>query len=245
MNTCLNCSNQFDGKFCNECGQKAATHRFTIHEWMHEIPHSILHVDGGFFHTFKNLCRRPGNMIREYLDGRRKSYFSPFLYVLIWCGIFVVFTSLFAKPAGENAEIKDFLSAYIYLQTKYYKPFIVAMILPMSLASLLVFWRSGYYFAEHLVLNTFIIAQMILGDIIIFLILASPYANQSKPLIPILDILLKYPFWIWTYWQFFKPSNQLLGAAQTIVAIVVGVLFTSAMSMGIAYIFFLAKTGGR
>jgi hypothetical protein len=245
MHTCLNCSNQFNGNFCGECGQKAAVHRFTIHEWLHEIPHSILHIDGGFFHTFKHLCRRPGNMIREYLGGRRKSYFSPFLYVLIWCGIFIVITGLFAKPAIESPEIKGLLSAYNYLQTKYYKPFIIAMILPMSLASLLVFWRSGYYFAEHLVLNTFIIAQMIIGDIIIFLITASPYAEQSKPLLPILDFFLKYPFWIWAYWQFFKPANRLLGALQIFAAIILGGLFTSVMSLGIAYLFLLAKTGGR
>jgi len=245
MNVCLNCSNQFNGKFCNECGQKASTHRFTIHEWLHEIPHSILHVDGGFFHTFKNLCLRPGNMIREYLAGRRKSYFSPFLYVLIWCGIFVVFTSLFPKPAGESTEIKDFLSAHNYLQTKYYKLSVVAMILPMSLASLLIFWRSGYYFAEHLVLNAFLIAQMIIGDIVVLLVTVSPFAEQSKPWLPLLDFILKYPLWIWVYWQFFKPSNRLLGALQIIGAILLGGAFVGVMTFGIAYLYFLAKTGGR
>ena len=38
MTICLNCSNQFDGNFRNDCSQKAAIHRFTLHEWMHEIP---------------------------------------------------------------------------------------------------------------------------------------------------------------------------------------------------------------
>ena len=242
---CLNCANRFGGNFCNECGQKASTHRFTIHEWLHEIPHSILHIDGGFFQTFKHLCRRPGEMIREYLDGRRKSYFSPFLYLLIWCGIFIVFTSLFAKPAAENAEVKDLITAYTYLLAKYYKPSIVAMILPMSLASLLVFWRSGYFFAEHLVLNAFLIAQMIIGDIILHLVTVSPIAEQSKIWMPALDIILKYPLWFWVYWQFFKPANRLLGALQIFAAIFLGALFVTAMSFGIAYLYLLAKIGAR
>ncbi len=132
MTVCQNCSNQFDGNFCNECGQKAATHRFTLHEWLHEIPHSIFHVDSGFFHTFKNLCVRPGNMIREYLGGRRKEYFSPFLYVLIMCGVYVVVSHLFADAAHEKIEITDFKSAYAYLDANYYKAIVVAMILPIE-----------------------------------------------------------------------------------------------------------------
>lgn len=245
MNTCLNCSNRFDGKFCNECGQKAATHRFTIHEWLHEIPHSILHVDGGFFQTFKHLCLRPGNMIREYLDGRRKSYFSPFLYILIWCGIFVVISSLFPKPAGEIPEVKDLMSAHAYLEAKYYKPYIVATILPVSLASLLVFWRSGYYFAEHLVLNTFIIAQMIIGDIIIHLVEASSIGNRSEPWVVLLDFVLKQPFWFWAYWQFFKPQNRLLGAIKIAAAIFLGGIFAGMMIYGIAFLYLLIKGGGH
>lgn len=245
MNTCLNCSNGFDGKFCNECGQKASTHRFTLHEWFHEIPHSIFHIDGGFFYTFKNLCLRPGNMIREYLEGRRKSYFSPFLYVLIWCGVFVVISSLLGKTAGEKPAITDFKSAYIYIQTNYYKPLVVAMILPMSLGSWLVFWRSGYYFAEHLVLNTFVIAQMIIGDIILFCIAASPLAEKLSGFAVILNFLLKFPFWIWAYWQFFKPQNRVLGALQILLAIVLGTFFTELMTVGIAYLFFLIKTFGH
>lgn len=246
MTTCLNCSNSFEGKFCSECGQKAATHRFTMHEWLHEIPHGILHVDGGFFQTFKNLCLRPGEMIREYVEGRRKSYFSPFLYMLIWCGVFVLVSSLFApKPAGEKPAITDLMSAYIYLQSTYYKPLVVAMILPMSLGSLLIFWRAGYYFAEHLVLNTFVIAQMIIADIILFLIGVSPLAEKLKGTALILNILLKFPFWIWAYWQFFKPKNAFLGAIQIALAIIAGAFFTELMTWGIAFLYFLLKGGAH
>ncbi len=245
MNICLNCENQFDGKFCNECGQKSSTHRFTIHEWLHEIPHSILHIDGGFFHTFKNLCLRPGRMIREYLEGRRKSYFSPFLYILIWCGVFVVISSIFAqKTAGDKPAITDLMSAYIYMQASYYKPLVVAMILPVSLGSLLVFRRSGYYFAEHLVLNTFVIAQMIIGDIILFLIGVSPLADKLKGTAAILNFLLKFPFWIWAYWQFFQPKNKILGALQILLAIFISTIFTELLTWGIAFLYFLIKGSG-
>ena len=245
MTVCQNCSNQFDGNFCNECGQKAATHRFTLHEWLHEIPHSIFHVDSGFFHTFKNLCLRPGNMIREYLDGRRKEYFSPFLYVLIMCGVYVVISHLFTDAAHEKIEITDFKSAYAYLDANYYKAIVVAMILPMSLASRLTFWKSGFNFAEHLVLNTFIISQMIIGDIIVYCVTVSHLSEMFTGVTAVLDILLKYPFWIWAYWQFFQPKNFLVGAIKVIFAVFLGGIFASLMIGGFAYLLFLLKAASH
>jgi hypothetical protein len=247
MTACLNCSNQFDGKFCNECGQKAATHRFTLHEWLHEIPHSIFHVDSGFFHTLINLYRRPGSMIRQYLEGKRKDYFSPFLYMLIWSGVYIVVSHLFADAAHDSsaAEIKNLISAAAYLQENYYKLIIVGMVLPTALATFLVFYRSGYNFAEHLVVNAFLMGQLIIADVILALALQSHYISEHKPIIGALDVLLKYPFWIWAYWQFFQPKNALLGILQTIFAVVLGVILATAMIIGIAYLFLLSKGGAH
>lgn len=245
MGICLNCSNELRGKFCHECGQKAATHRFTIHEWLHEIPHSIFHIDGGFFHTFKNLCLRPGKMIREYLDGRRKSYFSPFLYLLIMCGIFIVVSHLVADASEIKAEITDFASANKYLEANYYKPIIVAMVLPLALATRLVFWKAGFNYAEHLVLNAFIISQMIIGDIIVHCITASHLADGSKNLVGLLDFLLKTSYSIWAYWQFFKPQSRVFGWLQIVLAVILGSLFASLMIGGAAYLLFLVKSGGH
>lgn len=244
MNICLNCSNQLPGKFCGECGQKAATHRFTIHEWLHEIPHSIFHVDGGFFHTFANLCRRPGEMVREYLAGRRKTYFSPFLYLLIMCGIFIVISHLVADASLAKTEITDFASANKYLEANYYKPIIVAMLLPLALATRLVFWKAGYNYAEHLVLNAFIISQMILGDIVVYCILANSQSNEAKIAVGILEFLFKVAYPFWAYQQFFKPQNRVFGWLQAIAAVILGLIFASVMISAAAYLLFLVKRGG-
>lgn len=241
MTTCLNCSNKFDGNFCNDCGQKAATHKFTMHEWLHEIPHSIFHVDSGFFYTFKNLWLRPGKMINEYLDGKRKNSFSPFLYVLIWCGIFVVISHFFESSAHKEIEITDFKSAAEYLATNYYKAIVVSMILPSALATFLVFFYSDYNFAEHLVLNTFVIAQLIMGDIIIYCVAVSPLADKLKGTVAILNILLKFPYWIWALWQFFRPKNVLLGALQVFFAVILSSIFAQVMISGAAYLLLLTK----
>jgi Protein of unknown function (DUF3667) len=245
MTDCLNCSTAFEGNFCNECGQKAKTHRFTLHEWMHEIPHSIFHVDSGFFHTFKSLCLRPGKMIREYLDGKRKDYFSPFLYVLVWCGVFIVVSHFVAKTEHQQTEITDLKSAIQFIEDNYYKIFVVSSILPLSISSFLVFYRSKLNFAEHLVLNSFVIAQLIVTDIIMSLINATHLKTEHKIAVNLVELALKFPFWVWAYFQFFKPKNIFLGLLQTLFAIIVTALLTSGMEAAAAYILLLFKTSSH
>jgi Protein of unknown function (DUF3667) len=219
MTTCLNCENNFEGAFCNLCGQKAATHRFTMHEWLHELPHGLFHVDSGFFLTLKTLFFRPGNAIREYLQGRRKLLFSPFLYVLILCGVFVVISHFFVhKPEVENPEFNSLQEAIAYLEENYYKILVVAMILPVTIGSYLAYIRSGFNFPENLVLNTYLTAQLVIADIIIMLISSTNLSENHKPTVKLIEFFLKYPYWFWTYWQFFKPKKWYWGILQFILS---------------------------
>ena len=229
--TCLNCKNTFRGSFCNECGQKAATHRFTMHEWLHEIPHSLFHIDSGFFYTLKALFLRPGNAVREYLEGRRKQLFSPFLYVLILCGVYVVISHFFERPAetAKPLELTNIKEAIKLVEAHYYKIIVVAMILPMTLASFLAFYRSGFNFAENLVLNAYLVGQLVIADAILMLIAATSF-NENYPLVfKFFDPLLKYPYWFWFYWQFFKPRKWYWGILQFVVSQIIVSIALSAL----------------
>ncbi len=218
---CLNCGHQFEGKFCSQCGQKSATHRFTMHDWMHEIPHSIFHVDSGFFYTAKELFTRPGEAIREYLNGKRKLLFSPFLYLLVMCGIFVAVGLLLPHAEVQVKEVKTLSDSLEYLQSHYYKPMLVAMILPISIGSFFAYRKSRFNFAEHLVLNTFVIGQMVIVDIQTAILKSATTNPKLNALIMLIDFGMKYPFWYWTYWQFFKPQTKLRGLLKFLSAITI------------------------
>ena len=218
---CLNCGHQFEGKFCSQCGQKSATHRFTMHEWLHEIPHSIFHVDSGFFYTAKALFTRPGEAIREYLSGKRKLLFSPFLYLLVMCGIFVAVGLLLPHAEVQVKEVKTLSDSLEYLQSHYYKPMIVAMILPVAIGSFFAYLKSGFNFAEHLVLNMFLIGHMVIVDIQTAFLKSATSDAKLNALIGLLDFGMKYLFWFWTYWQFFKPKTKLRGLLQFLAAIII------------------------
>ena len=75
---CLNCSTEFKGKFCPECGQSADTGRFTMKFISQNLLTAILSNDGGVWFTLKSLFTRPSAMVVEILNGKRKRYFSPF-----------------------------------------------------------------------------------------------------------------------------------------------------------------------
>lgn len=238
MTNCLNCENSFEGSFCNNCGQKAATHRFSMHEWMHEIPHSILHIDSGFFQTLKTLLARPGNAVREYLAGKRKLLFSPFLYVLIWCGVYVVISHFFVKPekaAGEfNAD--NLMQAFSYIENHYYKIIVVIMILPVTLGSFIAYYRSGYNFAENLVLNAYLIGQLVIADILLFLLTTMTEDKRFIPYIKLTELFLKFPYWFWMYWQFFRPKKWYWGILQFIAAQIIGGIALYALLIGAAFL---------
>ena len=59
---CLNCSTLVPDRFCGHCGQDAHhTHRLPLAHMLHEIPHSIWHVDKGILYSIWNILIRPGS----------------------------------------------------------------------------------------------------------------------------------------------------------------------------------------
>src|ERR1044072_8241398 len=84
MNTnCLNCGHEYQGKFCSQCGQKSHTARITLGGILHDIPHSVFHLDKGFAYNFIQLLIRPGQAIRDYINGKRVPHYNPFAYLFI------------------------------------------------------------------------------------------------------------------------------------------------------------------
>lgn len=102
METCPNCSTLLEKKFayCPICGQSAHIHRFNLPHVFHEVFHALTHADKGLLHLIKNLTLRPGVTAREYiLEGKRKTYFNPFTFLLLVLGLTVLANSYF-KPYG-------------------------------------------------------------------------------------------------------------------------------------------------
>jgi uncharacterized protein DUF3667 len=83
LSECPNCGEEVRGGFCPRCGQKNGPLDPSVHDFLHDLSHELLHIDGKIFRSVQWLLTRPGFMTREYFEGRRARYISPIrLYLL-------------------------------------------------------------------------------------------------------------------------------------------------------------------
>jgi hypothetical protein len=108
---CLNCGTVLIGSHCHACGQAAHVHR-TISAFFHDLLHGVFHFEGKIWRTLPMLAWKPGQLTREYIEGRRASYVSPIALFL-----FVVFLT-FAVFNATSGNTMKFNSASIKAGTE-------------------------------------------------------------------------------------------------------------------------------
>jgi Protein of unknown function (DUF3667) len=167
--TCKNCNHHFKGNFCPDCGQSAKVEPIGVKYFLHDIPHSILHIDRGFAYTFKELLLRPGKTLKEYLDGKRVKHFKPFAYVLIMATIYVLGIKLLHSATAFIAQKNGFTVTFYEggFFDKYISLFFFIMIPFASLVTWLVLIKERYNYWEHFLVNTYLTAQLSIVFLII------------------------------------------------------------------------------
>ena len=94
---CANCGAPLAGPFCQACGQKAAGPNVSLHDVFHEAFHEFAHVDGKIVQTLRLLLTKPGQLTREFLEGRRERYVSPLRLYLTCSLIFFALAAVAPK----------------------------------------------------------------------------------------------------------------------------------------------------
>jgi hypothetical protein len=99
---CLNCGAELHGRFCHGCGQKATGTVLDIHHFLHEATHELVHLDGKILTTLKLLATRPGQLTKDFIEGRRARYISP---VRVYLTFSLLFFGLFAIVPGASESL--------------------------------------------------------------------------------------------------------------------------------------------
>jgi hypothetical protein len=165
---CLNCGTENNSKFCKECGQSMHTHRLTVGHIMHEISHYFTHADKGLLYIIKEMFLRPGTVVEEYIAGKRKKYFNPYTYLLL-CSTISAYIYYKIKyysniqiqqsPSKTGAEMNKLMMQTSALMEQYGKAITLLMLPVLAAISMLFYVRRNYNYAEHLTIQTFILAQ--------------------------------------------------------------------------------------
>lgn len=95
---CLNCGHEYEGNFCPNCGQKNSIGRLSWHSVFAKV-FDVWDVEKNTLPTtLLHLLFRPGYMICDYLDGRRRPYYSPVMLVFILAIADAIVESFFKMP---------------------------------------------------------------------------------------------------------------------------------------------------
>ena len=174
-------------------------------------------MDHGAFYTIKNLFYRPGEMVRSYLYQGRLDFTPPIRLLLVTTTLVLIafkyssvnqFTIETLK--GPDASLSSSEgSAYIMKMLEDYTNVILWLFIPcMALFSWLFNRKSGYNYAENLVLNTY---YTVFVNIIFLMFLADKWIDNSI-LMTIYIILSTFHYmlslkgmfqvtWIKSFWQ--------------------------------------------
>ena len=218
---CLNCGQPLTttDRFCSQCGQKGDTHRLKWHDIWHDAVHYFTHADKGIFHLLRELAIRPGLVAREFMAGRRKTYFKPLNFFLIVAGILVFISTRFHRMDDTRA---DRLEQYALHQVKSpqekahylgmvkrmrqvtrfttkYANGIQMLATPLVAFIIWLFYSRGKYnYVEHLVANMFFVPFVML----IYSLIVLPLANLFNDRIPEYTFLYAFFFIEFIYRSF-------------------------------------------
>lgn len=220
---CKNCNQHLylAQKFCHHCGQRTDTHRINFHFLVHEIQHSIFHVDGGLLFTLKELFTRPGRMLREYLDGKRQPHFKPVLLVVVLGSVYAL-VSHFLEEEPQHTEVlsnqelrasslnkvADVTNLYHYLNSVAewiygHTTLVILLLLPMTAFSYyLAFKKYKINYAEWLVVLCYLTAQVMVISTVFTLLDALPI--DLNFLMPVVI----FGMFVWTMLQLFADRKR-------------------------------------
>ena len=87
---CLNCGTELSGQYCGNCGQRARSRLISLWELIQDAFGDLLELDSRLWRTLIPLLIRPGQLTRDYLEGRRARYMPPFRMYLVLSVVFFV-----------------------------------------------------------------------------------------------------------------------------------------------------------
>ena len=228
---CLNCETHLpDGvNFCQNCGQTAHVHRLDLHHLLHEVVHFLTHADKGIFYLIGKLATKPGVVVREFVSGRRKKYFSPLNFFLIVVGLFVFVQTTFRpmdsiSMEAARSEVRKIpdpvvrerrlaklnrVEAARNFMARYSNYINMAVTPVVALIFFLFYRRRGFNYTEHLIANLYFAGF----NALFYIFIITPYLLLTKgKLIFFLGILA---FLLWEafyravgYYQFIQKKGK-------------------------------------
>lgn len=179
---CSNCGTEISQNYCPECGQQYVGKRISFSGLLHDFFDSFFSMDGSLPRNIKAMIFNSQMVVKNYWDGYRKYFFSPFRLVII---------STIVLGINFLITEKRFLEVNISTTTPYVTlPVVLYMLfLPIfTITTKILYFRQKKNLIEHLVLNAYSMGiwTFVFGIISIFLF----YINLDLSYMPFFFLYL-------------------------------------------------------
>ena len=101
---CLNCDEVTTQNYCSNCGQRCNVPKITFKEIFADFLNSVFNLDSPFLKTITQLFTKPKEVVIDYINGKRKTYYSPIRYLVVCLFINLLFGELVGFDPIENQK---------------------------------------------------------------------------------------------------------------------------------------------
>ncbi|MET2985979.1 DUF3667 domain-containing protein [Aureibaculum conchae] len=239
---CKNCQSNLIANYCSKCGQRASVHKVTFKETLQDFIDVVFSVNSPLLLTLKLLVVNPGKLFREYLNGKRKTYYKPVPFFILVTLIFVLVKSLLnydpmqnMVEAGGIGVSQNLITNAGVFMAKNVNNIIFTFVFTFAVAVKLLFFKR-YTFAEYIAISFYVIGFYIV--ITTVLMFGLQYVGAQYRMVPFIVMLF---YMIYALLSFFQRIS-FLNIIKIIFIYFISVIFYMIIGYGLSFLIVWLKT---
>lgn len=250
---CLTCGQSDTGNYCSECGERLKPRRISWDDLFSDYWNDTFAFDTPFLSSVKNLIKRPGHFVNDYVKGTRAQFSRPFhFYLLLLALNYLVIVYLVdidqvldqaqLMEAGVTAEQMEGINTFYQTMQDYTKVLIFMQLPFLAFFSWLFYRKSGHNYLENFVFVLFTGAIMLIMGMIPGIFSSLLPMSVYTPIAAIFNIG-SIVYFLWALYQF-KGQKTAGGFFKTIGVYVSAVFVYSCLVMAFTYYLFRDQLEG-
>lgn len=239
---CKNCNTETTGNFCTHCGQSMRVAKITIKDTFQDFSNSTFSVNAPLLVTLKLLFLNPGKLYREFLNGKRKTYYKPVPFFILATILLVLIRSVIkydpfqeiTNTGIDNSNFERVISTAKFM-SKNINNFLLLFVLTLCLI-LKLFFRKSYTLAEYLAISFYVVGVYTLfATMSLFL---TKFVSEKLQYIPFVIIVI---YLIYALNSLFLKKKAIV-TIKTLILYPLAMFFYMALGFGLSFLILSLKS---